>query len=73
MRPCGKRRCGRASNQGINGTLINPVGLLLLSNQYGEGDKGNIIVGADVSWKVAKRATIQAQLALDDLQIQKYR
>ena len=57
-------------NQGINGTLINPVGLLLLSNQYGEGDKGNIMVGADVSWKVAKRATIQAQLAIDDLQIQ---
>ena len=57
-------------NQGINGTLINPVGLLLLSNQYGEGDKGNIIVGADVSWKVAKRASIQVQLAIDDLQFE---
>ena len=56
--------------RGMDGTFINPVGLLLLSNQYGEGDNGNIIVGADVSWKVAKRQTIQAQLALDDLQLE---
>ncbi len=58
------------SGRGLDGTFINPVGLLLLSNQYGEGDKGNIVVGADVSWRLAKRATIQLQLALDDLQIQ---
>lgn len=59
------------ANGGGNWTLLNPLGLLLLSNQYGEGDKGNIIVGTDVSWQVAKRATIQLQLAIDDLQFQK--
>jgi hypothetical protein len=56
--------------RGVDGSFINPAGFLLLANQYGEGDKGNIIIGADVSWRVAKRATIQVQLALDDLQIQ---
>ncbi len=58
-------------NRGLDGTFINPVGFLLLSNQYGEGDNGNIMVGTDVSWKVSKRATIQLQLALDDIQTQK--
>jgi hypothetical protein len=57
-------------DRSTDGTFINPVGLLLLSNQYGEGDKGNIVVGADVSWRVAKRATIQVQLAIDDLQFE---
>ncbi len=57
--------------RGMDGTFMNPAGFLLLSNQYGEGDTGNIIVGTDVSWKVAKRATIQLQLAIDDLQFQK--
>jgi hypothetical protein len=46
----------------------NPVTLLLLANQYGLGDQGNVLVGLDVHWRLGSRATVQAQLALDDFQ-----
>jgi hypothetical protein len=45
----------------------NPLTLLLLANQYGLGPDGNVLLGADVHWRVGG-TTLQAQLALDDLQ-----
>jgi hypothetical protein len=55
-------------SRSLDGTFINPVGFLLLANQYGEGDAGNVIVGADVTWRALRAATFQVQLALDDVQ-----
>lgn len=48
----------------------NPVTLLLLANQYGLGDQGNVLLGADVRWQVGRSVTLLAQLALDDIQYQ---
>lgn len=47
----------------------NPVTLLLLANEYGLGDDGNIMLGADVTWRLGA-ARLQAQLGLDDFQYQ---
>jgi hypothetical protein len=57
-------------DRSLEASFVNPLSLLLLSNQYGEGDQGNIIIGTDVSWQVARSLTLQAQVALDDLQYQ---
>ena len=46
----------------------NPLTLLLLANQYGLGSDGNVLLGLDAHWRVAARTSVQAQLALDDLQ-----
>jgi hypothetical protein len=46
----------------------NPVTLLLLANEYGLGDKGNILVGVDFSWRIADRTTLMGQFGLDDFQ-----
>lgn len=46
----------------------NPLTLLLLANQYGLGSDGNVLIGLDASWRAAGRTTLEAQLALDDLQ-----
>jgi hypothetical protein len=46
----------------------NPLTLLLLANQYGLGSDGNVMLGVDARWRIAGRATLEAQLALDDLQ-----
>lgn len=55
-------------DRSMEASFTNPLSLLLLSNQYGEGDKGNIIIGTDFSWQVSRAVTLQAQVALDDLQ-----
>ncbi|HYC31840.1 MAG TPA: hypothetical protein VEB59_06085, partial [Gemmatimonadales bacterium] len=52
----------------FDGRYRNPLTLLLLANQYGLGSDGNVLVGLDASWRVAGRTTLEAQLALDDLQ-----
>ena len=57
-------------DRSLDGTFINPVGFLLLANQYGEGDAGNIIVGTDLTWRAFHAATFQLQLAIDDIQIE---
>ena len=56
------------NDRSLDATFINPVGFLLLSNQYGEGDDGNVIFGGDVTWRAFRAATFQLQLALDDFQ-----
>jgi hypothetical protein len=49
----------------------NPLSLLLLSNQYGQGDEGsNVLVGLDFHWRAFRRTTVQAQLGIDDIQYQ---
>jgi hypothetical protein len=52
----------------FDGRYRNPVSLLLLANQYGLGSDGNVMFGADVHWTVRGRTTLEAQLAIDDLQ-----
>jgi hypothetical protein len=56
------------NDRSLEGTFVNPVGFLLLSNQYGEGDDGNVMFGTDVTWRAFRAATFQLQLAIDDLQ-----
>ena len=56
-------------DQNFDGRFRNPLSLLLLANQYGQGDEGaNVLVGLDLHWRPAGRTTIEAQLAIDDLQ-----
>lgn len=52
----------------FDGRYRNPLSLLLLANQYGLGADGNVMFGADVHWVVRGRTTLEAQLAIDDLQ-----
>ena len=52
----------------FDGRYRNPLSLLLFTNQYGLGSDGNVLFGFDASWRVGRRATLQAQLGIDDLQ-----
>jgi hypothetical protein len=53
----------------FDGRFRNPLSLLLLANQYGQGDEGaNVLLGVDLHWRASRHATLQAQLAIDDLQ-----
>ncbi len=52
----------------FDGRYRNPLSLLLLANQYGLGADGNVLFGAEASWRVRGRSTLQVQLALDDFQ-----
>lgn len=45
----------------------NPAAVLLLSDQYGLGADGNIMVGSDLTWWVRPRLRLEGQFALDDL------
>ncbi len=45
----------------------NPFSLSLLANTYGFGEKGNVMVGADVTWRALGATTVRAELAVDDL------
>ena len=44
----------------------NPLSISYLANTIGLGDRGNVILGTDVSWQAFGRTTLQAQLAVDD-------
>jgi hypothetical protein len=48
----------------------NPLSFSYLANTIGLGDKGNVLLGADVSWRAFRRTTFEAQLAIDDFQYQ---
>jgi len=48
----------------------NPLSISYLANTIGLGDRGNVMLGLDLSWKAGRAATIQAQLALDDFRYQ---
>jgi hypothetical protein len=56
--------------RGFDARYRNPVSLLLLANEYGLGDRGNLLLGVDVAWKLGQRTTLQGQFALDDFQYQ---
>lgn len=45
----------------------NPLSISYLANSLGLGDRGNVMLGADVTWRAFRRTTLEAQLALDDL------
>jgi hypothetical protein len=44
----------------------NPLSLSYLANTIGLGDRGNVLLGADVRWQAFGRTTFNAQLAVDD-------
>ena len=44
----------------------NPLSLSYLANTVGLGDRGNVLLGADLRWQAFGRTTFNAQLALDD-------
>ena len=44
----------------------NPLSLSYLANTIGLGDRGNVLLGADVRWQAFGRTTLNAQLAVDD-------
>jgi hypothetical protein len=48
----------------------NPLSPAYLATTIGLGDKGNVMLGADVHWRAFRRTTFEAQLALDDFQYQ---
>jgi hypothetical protein len=52
----------------FDGRYRNPVTLLLLANEYGLGDNGNVLLGIDARWRVHGRTTLEAQLGIDDIQ-----
>jgi hypothetical protein len=57
--------------QGVGRTFetpfANPLSPSVLANSFGLGDNGsNVMVGIDATWRAGRRATLQAQLALDD-------
>ena len=57
-------------DRSFDGRYRNPVTLLLLANQYGLGDQGNVLLGLDLQWRAGRRLTLQGQFALDDVQYQ---
>lgn len=54
----------------FDGRYRNPVTLLLLANQYGLGDDGNVLLGLDLHWRIGSRTTLMGQFGLDDFQYQ---
>jgi hypothetical protein len=48
----------------------NPLSFSYLANTIGLGDRGNVILGLDVHWRALRRATFEAQLAVDDISYQ---
>ena len=48
----------------------NPLSISYLANTIGLGDRGNVILGTDVHWRAFRRATLEAQLAIDDFSYQ---
>ncbi len=58
-------------DRNFDGRFRNPFSLLVLANQYGQGDEeGNVLLGFDVRWRAFRHATFEAQLGIDDLQYQ---
>ena len=45
----------------------NPLSVGYVANTIGLGDRGNVMLGADVRWKAHRRATLEAQVAIDDI------
>jgi hypothetical protein len=51
----------------FDGRWRNPASVLLLSNQYGLGHDGNLMVGGDVTWWASRRLRLEGQVAIDDI------
>ena len=54
-------------DRGFDPRWRNPLAVLLLSNQYGLGADGNIMVGTDVTWWSSRRIRLEGQVAIDDI------
>jgi hypothetical protein len=48
----------------------NPLSISYLANTIGLGDRGNVILGTDIHWRALRRASFEAQLAIDDISYQ---
>jgi hypothetical protein len=57
-------------DRSFDGRYRNPLSLLLLANQYGQGDDANALLGLDLHWRALRRTIFQAQIAIDDIQYQ---
>ncbi|HEX7918013.1 MAG TPA: hypothetical protein VF454_01355, partial [Gemmatimonadales bacterium] len=51
----------------FDGRWRNPAAALLLSNQYGLGADGNIMLGADLTWWAKPTLRLEGQFAIDDV------
>jgi hypothetical protein len=58
------------ADRGFETRYRNPLSFSYLANTIGLGDKGNVLLGADIRWRAFRRASLEAQLALDDFQYQ---
>jgi hypothetical protein len=54
----------------FDGRYRNPLSLLVLANEYGQGDDGNALIGLDLAWRAFGRTTVETQLGIDDIQYQ---
>jgi len=51
----------------FDGRYRNPLTLGVLANLYGFADRGNILVGADLRWRVTDGFVVETQVGLDDI------
>ena len=58
-------------DRNFDGRYRNPLTLLLLANEYGGGDNGNVLIGLDFHWRAFRHTTLQAQIGIDDIQYQR--
>ncbi|MGH7508206.1 MAG: hypothetical protein ACREMZ_01890 [Gemmatimonadales bacterium] len=56
------------ADRGFETRFRNPLSFSYLANTIGLGDRGNVILGADIRWQALGRTTLEAQLAIDDIQ-----
>ncbi|HEU4680348.1 MAG TPA: hypothetical protein VFS51_01300 [Gemmatimonadales bacterium] len=57
------------ANRNFETRYRNPLSFSYLANTIGLGDRSNVILGTDISWRAFGRTTLQAQLAVDDFWI----
>ena len=54
------------AGRGFETRYRNPLALGYLSGALGLGDRGNVMLGIDATWRAVGAHSVQAQLALDD-------
>jgi hypothetical protein len=50
----------------IDPAILNPFVLMVFGRQFGLGDRRNVMLGGDATWRPSRRLLIQAQGAIDD-------
>lgn len=51
---------------GLDPALLNPFVLMTFGRQFGIGDRRNVMLGGDATWRPSRRLVLQAQGAVDD-------